>query len=349
LPAEPRAHGGPLADELAAIGVRPEALADFSVNLNPYGPAPEMVAAIREAPVAAYPDSSSRAAREALAAACGAAPDEVVVGPGAADLLWTAARALLAPGQSALVVEPAFAEFRAGAGHARVHEWRARAEDGFALDEEAVVESARRREARLVLLGAPGNPTGRGLPAARTAALAAELPQAILVVDESFLALSDDHADARVPLPANVIRVRSLTKEHAIAGVRVGYALATRELAARLETTRPAWSTSAPAQAAAEKAPSLDEFVADCRARLRSDRLALATELRALGLRPVPSSTCFMIVPVADARALRHRLLARHAVLVRDCTSFGLPGHIRVAARPAGQRERLLHALKSEL
>jgi len=59
----------------------------------------------------------------------------------------------------------------------------------------------------------------------------------------------------------------------------------------------------------------------------------------------VPSSTGFALVPVGDAAALRHRMLTGHRVLVRDCTSFGLPGFVRLAARPAAERARLITAL----
>jgi histidinol-phosphate aminotransferase len=342
-----QAHGGPVAAELAALGVDPRRVVDFSVNINPYGPASEMVQAISAAPLAAYPDREARAARQALAEACGVPPGEVVVGPGAADLLWTAARALLAPADAALVVEPTFGELRAAAlaARARVHEWRGAAADGFALDVAAVVAAARAISARLVSLGAPNNPTGQPVSPAQITALARALPASVVVVDESFLSLSEGHADAAERLPDNVVRVRSLTKEHAIAGVRVGYLLARPALAARIEAARPPWSTSTATQAAARASAGLAAFVSDSRARLLADRRALDAELRALGLAPLPSVTCFCLVPVDRASDLRRRLLAGHAVLVRDCTSFGLPGFMRLAARPAADRRRLLAAL----
>jgi histidinol-phosphate/aromatic aminotransferase/cobyric acid decarboxylase-like protein len=342
-------HGGPIPAELAALGVERGRLVDFSVNLNPYGPAPEMVEAIRQAPLAGYPDPDAGAARQALGSACGVDPGEVVVGPGAADLLWTAVRALLRPGEPVLVVEPAFGELAAAAraAGARLAAWRATSRDGFAVDERAVVEAALGSEARLILLGAPCNPTGRAVWPAQIAALAGALPSAVVIVDESFLALSEDHAAAGAPLPDNVVRVRSLTKEHAIAGVRVGYLLARPPLAARIEAARPPWSTSAAAQAAARLSVQLAGFVAESRARLLADRRALAAELEALGLRPFPSTTNFVLVPVGDAAGLRRRLLAEHAVLVRDCASFDLPDCVRVAARPAADRRRLLTALEA--
>lgn len=344
-------HGGPRRDELRAAGIDPAALLDFSVNVNPYGPCAAVLRAIREAPVDRYPDPTALAAREALGRASAVPADHVVVGNGAADLLWTIARTFVRPAERALVVEPAFAELRRAlqAGGAVIAEWRADAEHRFAIDGAAVARFAAELRPALVSVCTPCSPTGAWLSAAELCALAAAAPQATVVVDESFLALSDRADDAGVALPANVIRVRSLTKDHAIPGVRVGYALASPERAARLEAARPAWTTSALAEAAAVAASRQWAFVADSRRRLAADREALAGALRGLGLGPVPSVAPFLLVEVGDASALRARLLARHGILVRDAGSFGLPRFVRLAARPAADVERLVAALRAEL
>jgi histidinol-phosphate/aromatic aminotransferase/cobyric acid decarboxylase-like protein len=179
-----------------------------------------------------------------------------------------------------------------------------------------------------------------------------------------------------------VIRVRSLTKDHGLAGLRVGYAIASPVLARRLEASRPPWTASTPAQAAIVAAVAHDGFVADCRARLLADRDAMVGRLAALDLTSSPSSTIYALVDLAapppvtmatalvdlaapppvtmatalvdlaarpPATALRARLLAEHAVAVRDCTSFGLPTHLRVAARPAADVDRLIAGLRAVL
>ncbi|MFI4936861.1 MAG: hypothetical protein ACHP7N_19835, partial [Caulobacterales bacterium] len=90
-----------------------EGLLDLSVNVNPYGPAPAVADAVRNAPLHAYPDPTARAAREALARHDGCSPDAIVLGNGAADLLWTLATVLLDRGDAALAVGPTFSEFAA--------------------------------------------------------------------------------------------------------------------------------------------------------------------------------------------------------------------------------------------
>ena len=345
-----RHHGGALSAELEAVGLALGDVLDFSVNVNPYGPCPEVVAAVRSAPVHLYPDPTATTVRRAVAGATGARPDEVVFGAGAADLLWTLCRVLFARGGAALAVEPAFSEFAAAAAAAgaRLACWTARAEDAFAPDLQAVAAAALRSRAEAVYLCAPTTPVGAPVPLAEVSALAERLPAAVVILDESFLSLSDQAGEATRPLPANVARLRSITKEHAIPGLRAGYLLAPAPLAHAVEASRPAWSTSSVAQATALAALGASAFVATSREWLRADREATAAGLRSLGLAPLPSVAPYLVFHAGDAAGLRARLLRRR-VLVRDCASFGLSGFIRVAARPAPEREQLMDALAKEL
>jgi histidinol-phosphate/aromatic aminotransferase/cobyric acid decarboxylase-like protein len=274
----------------------------------------------------------------------------VVVGNGAADLLWTLARVLVRPCAPVVVVEPTFAEFRAACELAGAHivEYRAAAETAFAVDLEAVERRAVDADARVVYLCFPATPTGAYVSVERVAEFAARRAQMTIVLDQAFLSLSEHADDELRPVPSNVVRVRSLTKDHAIAGVRLGYLLANADLARRVEAARPPWTTSSIAQAAGLAALAATDFVEATRAKLLVDRDELALGLRKLGLEPVPSAATFFVFSVGDAAALRARLLGRH-VVVRDCASFGMPGFLRVAARPKADRERLLAALREEL
>src|SRR5690349_15421835 len=129
-----RIHGGVSIDELAALGVDPRETIDFSASINPYGPCPAVLHAVQACPIDRYPDPTASALRRALASAHGIAPHRIVVGNGAADLLWTLAHLLIAPGAKVIIAEPTFAEFRSAAAAARgeVIESRANVERGFA-------------------------------------------------------------------------------------------------------------------------------------------------------------------------------------------------------------------------
>ena len=345
-----RVHGGLDASELRELGLDPDRIIDFSVNTNPYGPCPAVLDAIRNARIDRYPDSASLAVRGAIAEAHGAAPERIVVGNGASDLLWTLARTLFSSGDTVVIGEPAFSEFRAALNSSGVRcaECRATEQDRFALSLSELSRAVRRSNARGIYLCSPGTPAGSSVAAAEIAEFALEHRGLPIVLDQSFLLLSDRRGDLSVSLPPNAIRVRSLTKDHAIPGLRIGYLLSEQNIAARIEAGRPAWTVNAIAQAAALAALRERDFVDASWEKLRSHRDDLMTALRTIGLNPFPTSTFFFVVRVGDSAGLRLRLLKQH-ILVRDCASFGLPGFIRIAARPPEDCERLIAALRREL
>jgi histidinol-phosphate/aromatic aminotransferase/cobyric acid decarboxylase-like protein len=350
------AHGGLLHDELEAAGLRADEILDVSVNVNPYGPCRALRHAIAGAAIDRYPDPSSTFARRALGAFHDVAPSRVVVGNGAVDLLWTLARATLRSGDSVIIVEPAFSEMRTASERAGavIVEHRTRAEDGFATDLEALDARLREARPRLCYVCTPSNPAGVCVPIDVLAELAERHTGTLFVVDLSFCSLSERHADAGGRLSERIVWVRSLTKDHALAGLRVGFLVAPAALAARLEAARPPWSVNALAQAAAVAATTSEavRFVDESRERLLGDRAYLAGGLARLDLRVHRSETIYVLVELGaavSATELRRTMLTRHRVLVRDGTSFGLPHHIRLAARPRDDLDRVLTSLQREL
>ncbi|HEX5657706.1 MAG TPA: histidinol-phosphate transaminase [Polyangiales bacterium] len=313
-------------------------LVDFSVNLNPYGPCEPVLAAARAAELAHYPDAAARQPRAAWAEALACDPSELAVGHGAADLLWAIARAFLRPGARALIAEPTFSEFRIAAAATGAEVVRVGATLKLQLDAL--------HEADALYLCSPNNPTGEYVEPARIAALARALPRTAIVLDQSFLGMSAHARDARAALPANVIRVRSLTKEFACPGLRIGLCRAQPAWIERIERQRPTWATSSPALAALTASAREGEFVRRSFERMRADRDAIAALLTARGYRVHASETTYQLVEVDDAAAFTAKLRA-HGVLVRDCTSFGLPGHVRVAALPSAALAAALDAVSN--
>jgi histidinol-phosphate/aromatic aminotransferase/cobyric acid decarboxylase-like protein len=345
-----RVHGGPDPRELETLGLGPDELLDFSVNVNPYGAAPEVLAAVRAARLDRYPDPAGGEARLALARRWDVPPDRVALGNGAAELLWTAVQLLCPAGRTLLVVEPTFCEpaLAAEAIGARVSRLTTTLDSGFSVDPLAVAAAVRADGASAVYLCNPQNPTGRVLPARTISELGRALAPVTLILDEAFLSVSTRAADLSAPMPENVLRVRSFTKEHGLPGLRLGALLGPAPLVARLESSRPAWTVSAPAQAAIAACAEVEAagFVAGVRERWLADTAALAEELRAeAGLSPLPTDTVYLLCPVGDASEVRRRLLVEHRVLVRDAASFGLPALIRLGGRPAPDRRRLIAAL----
>jgi histidinol-phosphate aminotransferase len=351
-------HGGIDYGELARLGIDPARVLDFSVNGNPYGPSPRVREVLPQVDIAHYPDRHCLALRQAILdcelAGSGLAREHVLCGNGTAELIWAVARALLAPGATTAIIGPTFGEYApacrsVGAGVTEIRP------DPPELALGAFDIAARLRDERpsLVWLCNPNNPTGQYRDEAEQQHIARACREigATLVVDEAYINFLV-HPEpfpattfiAREHIP-DIIVLRSLTKDYALAGLRLGYLVASPATADRIAGHLPSWNVSAAAQAAGIAALHDRLHLRQTLAMLRDERQAFFAALTEAGFAFAPSQTHFSIIAVGDARAIRQRLLAR-GLLVRDCTSFGLPQHIRVATHP--EWPRLLEALKQE-
>jgi histidinol-phosphate/aromatic aminotransferase/cobyric acid decarboxylase-like protein len=348
-----QAHGGLPLGELGKLGIEPGELLDLSTNLSPFGAHPEVLRAARECDIEPYPDPASGAAKLAIARALDEDPARIVLGNGSVELLWSLVGVLGEPARPLLVVSPTFSEPEAAAksrGLAVTHA-RMREEHAFAPDARVISDAITREQPFLVYLCHPNNPTGAALEHAELTDLLESHPLVPFVLDEAFLSLSERHADAARRLPSNAIRVRSLTKDHSLAGLRVGYALAARELVRKLETSRPPWTVSAPAQAATVAAMAHPEHVAATRVRLLELKAVLARSLQGRGWSALPSETGYFLAKIpgtVDADTLRARLLTRRRVNVRSGASFGLRRYLRLPACVPEAQAKLLAALADE-
>ena len=341
-------HGGPDHAELARLGLRPDDLLDFSVNTNPLGASPRAVAALGAVDPSRYPDSEATDLRAALAAAHGVRPDEILAGNGSVELIWLLAQVYLDPGDRALVVGPTFGEYVAAVSRQRAEPvvFRASPADGFRPRIDDLVALIRAAGPRLLFLCNPNNPTGQALDSDDLARVLAVCDETLLVVDEAYLDLAEGVASAlALRRDPRVVVLRSLTKNFGLAGPRLGYAVAEPGVLRALARAQPPWSVNALAQAAGLAAlGDREHLLAGCRLARRA-KAFLVEGLERLGLSCLPSRTNFWLVEVGDAAELRRRLLLR-GILVRDGASFGLPRHIRLAARPRLECERLLEALR---
>lgn len=310
---------------------------DLSASLNPLGPHPAALEAARRCELGRYPEPDARqlidaaAKRHRLDGAC------IVPTPGASWGLWLCTLALLGRGDCCLAIGPCFGEYRrsveiAGAEFEEVRVWPP--------DHESLaceLEDALARRPAMLMIANPSNPGGRAIPGSNFRRLCEQHPQTTFVIDEAFASfaptgtsLLDDGAP-----PRNAVVVRSLTKELAMPGLRMGYLVGDAGPAARLRGVLPAWPLSAPATAAAVAGLNDQSHVEAGAALGRQHVAELSAALAAAEAAPFPSDANYL---VAHAPAAFSSLLGR-GIAVRDCTSFGLPGHIRLAApRPDEMR-----------
>lgn len=341
------AHGGLDHAELEALGIDPDRVVDFSANLNPWGAPPSVPAAIAGADISRYPDGEALALRRALATAIGVPLAGLILGNGSSELLWMIALAFIDPGERVLIVGPTFGEYERAArlAPADILVLRSRAEDGFHHDLRHLTQAITHWRPKVTFLCNPNNPTGEYLDHQSVAQLTSAAADSLLVLDEAYVGFVSAPWSPLDLLDRGVLVLRSLTKDYGLAGLRLGYAVGAADTIAALQKVRPPWNVNAAAQAAGIACIADVAHVATARRRLADAKEYLIHEFAKLGLRAIPSATSFFLLEVGDARSFRAALL-RQGLLVRDCTSFGLPRFVRIAARTLPECERLIAAVR---
>ena len=342
----PAVHGGVDLAELRELGIDPASIVDFSTNVNPFGPAPGVRAAIAAAGVDAYPDRRATALCHSLARTWSIAPRSILAGNGASELLWLVGLTALRPGDDVLILGPAYAEYAriASLFGARPIALDAARSTVFRHDPKDVTASLDRIRPRLAFVCNPSNPAGTVLPAETLSDWIRRFPDTLFCVDEAYLAFAEGVRSMSKSPSDNLVVVRSMTKEHALAGLRLGYAIGPPAWIDALAAAQPPWSVSALAQAAGVAALADPEHLGRSLDRLAEAKGRLVDDLTRIGQPPVPSATHYFLVPVGDGREVRLALL-RRGILVRDAASFGLPTHVRIATRLPEENARLVAAL----
>jgi histidinol-phosphate aminotransferase len=318
-------------------------------NENPLGPSPRAIEAVQRvlANVHRYPDGASFALRSKLVAKLGVAPEQLVFGCGADELLELVAKSFLGPGDEAVFAWPSFAMYpivTKGMGATPVP---------VPLDADLVhdldaMAAAITERTRVVMVCNPNNPTGTSVGAAAFDRFAASLPDdVVLLIDEAYVdfARRADFPDALgwVARRPGTVTVRTFSKIAGLAGLRVGYAVADRELAGYLERARHPFNVNLLAEAAAVAAIDDHEHL-DRTVRQNTEGLGyLRRELGALGIETWPSEANFVLAKPGPGTYER---LLREGVIVRPLVGFGMPDHVRITVGRPEENERLVKALR---
>lgn len=302
-----------------------------------------------------YPDPYAHALRERAAALNGVTAAEVVFDTGADSLILLTLRLVCNVGDTVVSTAgtyPTLRYFAEGVGAHVVEVDYARHNGLLAPDLAALAEAAHQHGAALVYLANPDNPSGHYHDAAAIARLRAALPaDTVLLLDEAYVDFCVDPADAPPAgvLP-NTVRLRTLSKAYALAGLRIGYAIAAAEIVAKADQIRPQYALSAIAQAAAQAL--LDE--PDYARRLIADTLALrarlAEALSDRGLTVLPSRTNFVAIAYPDAAVAEHiqRALLAEGVAVHRPPHPAVKQLLRVTAHPQALDAAVLDALAAQ-
>jgi histidinol-phosphate aminotransferase len=339
-------HGGVDPTELRRLGLNPDRVIDFSANLNPFGPSPAARSALVGAALDRYPDLICCDLRRELAIRTRRAEEQILIGNGSCELIWLASVAYLTAGDNVLVLGPAFGEYERSARlmGASVRTCEASSLDDFCPPVSKLECDIRDFRPKMIFLATPNNPTGQTISTQAIFDLAAAHSHTLFVLDEAYCDCSEVPVLPCRAAPANVLRLRSLTKMHGLAGLRLGYALGAENVIVALRNVQPAWSVNNPAQVLGLAALRDETHLRECLIRWTEAKNELVEQLRKSGFAPVGSAVPFFLLPVGDASRCRSKLLS-NGLLVRDCTSFGLPAYVRISSRGKEENAILVDAL----
>jgi histidinol-phosphate aminotransferase len=328
------------------LGIDPAGVLDFSVSTNPFMPPPGIREMLASVPIERYPDSSSAMLRRKMSERLEVPADNIVIGNGTTELIRLLALAYLRRGDTALVLGPTYGEYEAAArlAGARVLSYRALEKDGFVPDMSEVADLIAARHPGAVFICNPNNPTAKYLSRHDVESVLENIGDGLLVLDEAYVAFVENSWDSiGLTQSGNVIALRSMTKDYGLPGLRLGYAVARREIAEVLRAALPPWNVNIAAQEIGAAVLEDDDYLKKTLRQVGESSRFLIEGLGSLGLTVLPSDAHYFLVRVGDAAACRLALLQR-GCLVRDCTSFGLPEYIRVSPRSLPECQRLIVA-----
>jgi threonine-phosphate decarboxylase len=360
----PAVHGGDVDGVARAYGVSVDRLIDFSANINPMGPPRRALMRLaREAAdrrvLTRYPDPRYAELRHALATALGVPADRMTIANGSVALIGAVIRTI-AP-RECLLATPTFAEYPRAlrASRCRVRRFPLDATRGFDLDSDALVDVFTKYRPPICILTNPHNPSGALTPSPQMLRVldCTRRMKTTLVVDEAFMDyVPTETLVAEAARSEHLVVLRSVTKFYGMPALRVGYAVSSSGMAARIAAQLPPWPVTTLAASAAAEAIQDHQFARRTLVSVADQRRWLSQALSTTGVTVYPSAANFLLLRLPasapTSAQVRARLICDAAVVVRDCRSFdGLSNgrFIRVAVRQRDDNERLVRALGSVL
>ena len=343
--------GKPIEETARELGVDPSEIIKLASNENALGPSPRAVAAMRTAIESAqlYPDGSGFYLREKLAERLRVKRENIILGNGSNEVIELIGHAFLRPGDEIIAPEYAFIAYKLIA-----HLFGARTVQTPTIDFEPDLEAvlnAITPKTKIIFLANPNNPTGSLSSHVKIDNFLQRVPDRVLtVIDEAYYEFLDNPRDTldSVRASKNVIILRTFSKIHGLASLRIGYGIAPANLIEVLQKARQPFNVNGLAQVAALAALSDEEHLAKSKAMVDKGRAYLEEEFRAMKLKFNPSAANFVFVNVGDGAAVFKQLLTMK-IIVRPLRGYNLPEWLRITVGTMEQNEKCIAALKKIL
>ena len=331
-------------------------IAKLGSNENPYGPSPLVREAVARAAqeIGLYPEAACDPLRMVLAEQLGVEPARLIFGNGSEDIIAIATHTFLAPGSRVVTFAPSFGLHIIWPLSVGAHVETVTVKANYAMDIDEVLQAIT-PETRMLMFGNPSNPVGTSISANDLQHIIAHLsPQTLLVFDEAYLeyaSFDPDYPDFLTLLSATHVPwliLRTFSKAYGLAGLRIGYAIASdAQLISLMDRVRAPFNVNHLAQAAAIAALRDRSYMQEAVSNTVAERDRVRSGLMQLGYRMAPSLTNFLFVQAReDAAELAVKLLSQ-GVIVKPWREPAFSDHVRVSIGLPTANDQFLNAWKS--
>lgn len=345
--------GRPIEEVAREHGLDPAGIIKLASNENPFGPSPKALEAMETVlrQLHLYPDGSASALKRALAGSLGVGTEHLILGNGSNEILEFVGHAMMRPGVEVVVPEFCFAVYPIvtalfGAALVTVPAVE------FGADIGGLIRAVTPRTGVLFLAN-PNNPTGTRTSREDVQRLLREVPQDVLIVmDEAYIEFLEDPVDLVPEILSgtrpNLLLCRTFSKIFGLAGLRLGYGIASPALVSALEKVRQPFNINAIAQAGAIAALGDAAHQQRTRDNNRTGIEYYQSAFTAMGLRFVPSHANFVLVKTGRGAEV-FAALQRRGIITRPMAGYGLPDWLRISVGTPAENARCLVALREVL
>lgn len=343
--------GKPIEYVAREFGLDPDNILKMASNENPLGPSPKAVAALAEEAkkLNYYPDSGCFDLRQKLAKRLGLKPEQFIFGNGSNEILELIAHTFLEKGTNAVFGAQSFIVYKLSTMLMDA-ECRAVEMPNLRYDYNLLLKAVD-ENTRVVFIASPNNPTGTNTSQEELDSFISKLPDTcVLVFDAAYTEFEDKPLDLKKHVLAGkkVISAHTFSKIYGLAGLRVGYAFTTEEIASYIQRTKEPFNVNSLAQKAAIAALDDDEFVNKSRTINKEQKVIIAKAFKEWNLEFIAEGANFVMVKVKDALK-KFEALEKVGIIVRPNVGYGLPDWLRITIGTPEQNERFLKEFKKLL
>lgn len=348
----PYVPGKPIEELQRAYGLDVEKIVKLASNENPLGPSPKVVEAIKKCAdkISRYPESSGYYLKKKIAEVYNQPEETIILGSGSSEIISMGMELFLNPGDEVIFPVPSFLIYKILAYKIGAVPVEVPLKNDFSYDMDMFMEKITPRT-KVIILCNPNNPTGTIISRKQIDKFMEQIPDDIVIIsDEAYIEYvdTDDFGTAYPYLyKKNVIITRTFSKIYGLAGLRIGFGMARKEIIEFMERIRPPFNTTIPAQEAAIAALDDREYVKKSFENNVNGKTYLYSAFTSLGIEYTPTYANFILCKIPDASEIIKKLEER-GIIVRGMFGVG-PDYVRITIGTEKENELLIKNLKELL